>query len=210
VDHREGRRARYIAPPRLYLLASLVFFAAVALAPIQLVRVSLTGQSSGSPGNVLTGAVVDIQADEGDGALADLVARGAEDPERLNDLFVNSMAWSMFLLIPLFAGMLALLFRRSRLLYVQHLVFALHYHAFGFLTQAVGYAGMHLPIEGAAAPLVLAPQAINAVYLYLAFRRYYGFRPLATLVRMGVLGFFYVIAVGFVMLATAAVALLLL
>lgn len=219
VEHRVGRRARYLPPTRLYLIASVAFFSAVAFAPVQLVRVGAaerTGADEGRVG-VRRGTGVQLQteardsADEADG-LGTVFERGERDTERLNDIFVRSLAWVMFLLIPIFAALLELLFRDAHLLYVQHLVFALHYHAFAFLTQAVGYAAMHLPIggQGADAALLTVAQVANAVYLYVALRRFYATGRLRTFGRMAVIGFGYVVAVGLAMLATVAVAMLLL
>lgn len=50
------------------------------------------------------------------------------------------LAWMprvMFVLVPLFAGLVAVVERRARRRYPAHLVFALHVHAAGFAARAV-------------------------------------------------------------------------
>lgn len=188
VEYRRGRRARYVSPTRLYLIASLVFFGAVALAPVRVVHVGGV-EPAVEAGQVAGTASRGIEA---------RLAEAAADPERLNDLFVRGLAWTMFVLIPVFALLLAGLYRASGTLYVLHLVFSLHFHAFGFLTQAAAYAAMHLPPGGAGVgvALLMAAHAANAGYLYLALRRFYGDPPALTLVKMTALGFAYIVAVS--------------
>lgn len=217
VEHRAGRRARYLAPTRLYLIASVLFFSAVAFAPVQLVQIGWTEEAE-SGVTVRPGSGVRVQT-EGMPAVGDstagaaaLIQRAERNIERLNDIFVRSLAWTMFLLIPIFAAMVQALFRGQGLLYIQHLVFALHYHAFAFLTQGAAFAAMQVPLVGqeAQAILLLLAQLANALYLYLALRRFYAVGRVLTVVRMVVLGFGYLLAISIAMIATVAVATLLL
>ena len=53
-------------------------------------------------------------------------------------LVVGRLAWTVFALVPVFAGLLRLLYRRRERFFVPHLVFALHFHTLGFLLMAVG------------------------------------------------------------------------
>ena len=80
----------------------------------------------------------------------------------------------MFLLVPLFAWLVALAFRRSHYTYLQHLYFALHTHAAWFAAAAVGEAAK-LPspwvIDKGIQALVIG---FCVTYTVLAFRRAYG------------------------------------
>lgn len=101
-------------------------------------------------------------------------ARIAENPEAYKQHLVGRISLLLFFLVPLFAAELKLLYLRRRVLYVQHVVFSLHVHAFAFLFVAV------LMLLGRLWPgfwwLLLA----LPVYLFLAMRRTYGQSRLKT------------------------------
>jgi hypothetical protein len=238
AEYRAGRRQRYLSPMRVYLVASVVFFGAVALAPIRVINVRVTETEAagavrvGAPGDAGRAAAVPTDAvppaeatPAADGAPAEAAApagriearldRAMAEPERLNRIFVRSLAWAMFVLIPLFALLLKALFRDARTLYVHHVAFALHYHAFGFALMALGFVAMHLLDHSAGGrpadvAFITAPHAGSAAYLYLATRRFYAERSLRTLAKLGVLGFGYVLALVLVSAGTAAFAIALL
>jgi hypothetical protein len=103
--------------------------------------------------------------------------------------FVRLLPRLMFVLLPIFALLLAALYR-SRL-YAAHLVFALHYHAFAFLAlsvdavmQAIARPSFLAVQSGAAqglSPVAIAAATIAAIaqfsvilYLAAALRRVYG------------------------------------
>jgi hypothetical protein len=73
----------------------------------------------------------------------------------------------VFVMMPLFAAILKLLYLRRKRFYVEHFVFALHTHAFAFLT---GTAVLLLDRD----ELGIAVLAWVAVYLFLALKRVYG------------------------------------
>jgi len=71
-----------------------------------------------------------------------------------------------FLLLPVFAGILALIYRRRRRPFIEHLVLSLHLHAFMFLLLALA---MLTGWDWA----FLAALILVQVYLFLALRRVY-------------------------------------
>lgn len=86
------------------------------------------------------------------------------------------LAWLprvMFVLLPLFAWLVALAYRRVDPNYLHHLIFAVHVHAAWFAALAVGKA-----VELASGPIGQALQQIAvmfaAVYTVIAVRRVYG------------------------------------
>jgi hypothetical protein len=101
----------------------------------------------------------------------------------------------MFVLLPVFAWMVGVLYRSRERLYTAHAVFALHFHAFAFLilpiTAAVQPLLRRMAASGAPptglglALIVLSGLAELAVliYLYLALRRCYGGGRLITAVK---------------------------
>lgn len=60
------------------------------------------------------------------------VLKSVKHEEELLDYFVGHLSWAFFLLVPLFALILKLVYIRRKQFYVEHLVFTLHFHAFAF------------------------------------------------------------------------------
>jgi hypothetical protein len=84
----------------------------------------------------------------------------------------------MFVLVPLFAALIALVFRSRRMHYPKHLTFALHAHAFLFLAlipTLVPRIAPKAPIGAALSAIaVIVSFSAIAVHLVLAIRRVYG------------------------------------
>ncbi len=105
----------------------------------------------------------------------------------------------MFLALPAFAGLLALVYRRR--FFAEHLVFALHFHSAAFILATV-----HLLLVASKTPAWLAPAArvldgvipvALLVYLYVALRRVYGRSRLATAASMAaVMGGYALVLAG--------------
>jgi hypothetical protein len=114
------------------------------------------------------------------------------DPEGFGQ-FVRLLPRLMFLLLPTFAALVHLVYRRRGRYYVEHLVFALHYHALAFFTLTLEAAVFPLlrPIEsGQITPLVIFASVISGTaqilvlsHLFIALRRVYGGSRLATFLR---------------------------
>jgi hypothetical protein len=83
---------------------------------------------------------------------------------------------AVFLLLPLFAGLLALVYRRSKRFFIEHLVFSLHYHAVVFLGFTVGMIVQRAWLWG----LLIV---IYQVHLLLAMRRVYAQGWLKTVIK---------------------------
>ena len=80
--------------------------------------------------------------------------------------FVKYMPNAIFLLLPVFALLLYLLYRKTGRFFAEHLIFALHIHAFAFVALIIS---LFLPgfLD------IVAPTWI-LVYLYIALRVVYG------------------------------------
>jgi len=97
----------------------------------------------------------------------------------------------IFLLIPVFAGMLKLFYLRRKRLYFEHLIFALHLHAFIFLVFITSLLiELLLPI-----PMFLIVSIILA-YGFIALKKYYGQGWGKTLLKMLLISLSYLI-IGF-------------
>ena len=143
-----GRRARFIAPVRLYLVASLVYFVLSAAIPN-----AEKPRPVHIPGSTYTFDPTDPTAPglagmpaEGRKQLLDSLARAPrviryvmmpilKDPAAFRRGFLDVLARVLFVLVPVFAGIVALFYRRRPL--SQHLLFALHLHAAIFLAFSI-------------------------------------------------------------------------
>jgi hypothetical protein len=239
AEYAAGRIARYVSPFRLYLLASVIFFLALAWTTdvnmagdatdaeeVGMAADAVAGTSgaagekaSGVPGDSAGGAPGEQR---GDGRASitlpftdtvnvpawrrPLARRLAHQEARLNAMgpgefqaaFVDSLERNApkaaFVALPLFALLLKLLYIRRRRLYVEHFVFALHYHAFAFL---IATAMLLVPGERVSGLLWLWLMG----YLWWAMRRVYRQGWIRTTLKFLILANAYFVVLLFTMLA---------
>ncbi len=127
-----------------------------------------------------------------DSVLEDQLRRiGAMEPREAADTllgtFFNYIPTMMFILLPVFAAVLKLLYIRRRRFYAEHFVFLLHVHSMVFILAVVmlllrGRVGMWLDT------LLLG---WILVYIYLAMKRVYGQGWFKTFVKYWTLGWSY-------------------
>lgn len=117
--------------------------------------------------------------------------------------FEENISKAMFLLIPVFALLLKLLYIRSKRFYVEHLIFSLHFHTFALIILLLA-ALLNSPTANVLAPLMIG------IYLYIAMREVFKQPCFKTLVKFSLLSSVYGVVVFFVLLglSLATVALL--
>lgn len=179
----EGRRARYISPLRVYLTFSLIFFFLAAVVPgarESFVRVGPTKEGAAQKGPT---AEEERQADE------------------IGNALMNNLPRAAFLLMPAFALLTWLFYRRAQPYYIPHLYYSVHFHAFAFLVLAVsvllGLIGAWGKVAGGIVFFVLFP------YHYLGLRRMFGGTIGKTLAKGTVIGIVYWTILGFTMFGLA-------
>jgi len=108
--------------------------------------------------------------------------------EALKERFLANLGSAMFVLLPSFALWLKLVYFNRRMRYTEHLVFALHVHAFWFLALALTLPDL----------VWLSVPAFVAVpwYTMLAMRRVYGGRRWPRFLRAGLVTLLYVVTLG--------------
>jgi hypothetical protein len=189
-EYLAGRRRRYIGPARLFLVSSLVLFAALRFASEAL---DIDGAVKFDPPvaprtKIESGALFalddDLNVKLGDlpgtaGVLQKPVARfnsltRAQKAEQIVAGMLRYGPYAVFALLPAFALLLKLLYfgRRRRYparprLYGEHLVFAAHNHAFLFVVGALAYVAPMSRAGGAIALWAIA-------YLMWSTRAVYG------------------------------------
>jgi hypothetical protein len=109
----------------------------------------------------------------------------ADDGAALADKLTDNIPAALFVLLPLMAFILKLLYPLSKRYYVEHLLFVVHFHAFFFLMLILQMlfsrlgALLALPESVVAITLVMTSLYIP-VYLYRAMRRVYEQRHMVT------------------------------
>lgn len=232
----EGRRARYLSPLRLYLMASLAYFVVAAAVPdtgakkngqlVVDVGSSAPGTSSTAPQRVsdavnkslkARGLDPDPDPDPNSGkskapltpeqkaaALKDverapavlrpLMRRAIEDPTGLKRGILETMPRMLFVLLPIFAGILAVFYHGRK--YPEHLYFAIHFHSFVFLALALAAIVKFTRWS----PLIGVVGTIAAlwipIYATLALRRAYGGSVMRTVAKeIGIASIYSVVSI---------------
>ena len=187
----EGRRARYISPVRLYLVASVFFFIVGAAAPNLRIQDRSTGEVRELKIGLWTpndNAVEMSPEDRAEAArqLAEapwwvkpLIESVLFEPEAFQQRMLSTMPKVLFALVPAFAGILALFYWRRP--YSQHLIFSLHLHTVIFFAIAVAELPKFTGNVPLSAAIGLAAILFIAQYGLRGMRRVYrsGWAPTA-------------------------------
>ena len=220
-EYLAGRRVRHISPLRLYLTCSVIFFLLRAILPEPAVVVR-----TGGVVKTQIGGVVLEEDEEGQAARAlDSLGRsgsstiGRAAGQRLGNVLRHQKEFAaamrentprmMFVLVPLFAALTALLFRSRRLRYPKHLTFALHAHAFLFLALIPTLLPRLAPKStlGGILSAIAVSLSFGAivVHLVLAVRRVYGGTLSGAITRSAILAATYFVCFTVALLTTVAI-----
>jgi len=134
------------------------------------------------------------------------VARMQDDPSLFKDAVLGAIPSTLFVLLPVFALLLKVLYAFKRRLYMEHLIVALHSHAFLCLSLLLVFLTMALrdwltPASDLAHGLLGLVEALlfawMPLYLLLMQKRVYRQGWIMTLIKYGVLGFSYILLLSF-------------
>jgi len=184
-----GRRASYVSPIRLYLIASILSFAISGL--VGRYDEGVTGEYIPDPGETVDPAVLN---------------RMSEVELTVSTALNVWLPRAMFVLVPLFAALVMRRRRHSGHTYPQHLYFALHVHAAWFFALAASSllqaALVRLPYAALATDIGAELYMIG--YLFVAFRGVYETTIWGTLSRTVIIGSLYLLALLITLAAIAA------
>jgi hypothetical protein len=195
-----GRRKHYVLPLRLYLTISLVVLLAIRIVGVASIDGAMQIDAGDMPKEPKQLNYNLLALGEGTGAgmrkgewfcegLPGWVCKRLErvrasNPQELQQVMHNvgerllaNLGLGMFVLLPSFALWLKLVYWSRRLHYTEHLVFALHVHAFWFAMLALSL--FNVPW------LSFAAFAAMPIYAIVAMRRVYGGRLGWRLLRAG-------------------------
>jgi hypothetical protein len=195
-----GKRRSYSPPFRTYLVISIVYF----------ILASILGPPSsqvGSPGGR------DLQVSDCPQIVANLgwMRRFVPDPEAacvralsddqraLSAALENLLPKVMFVVLPLVALVQLWIHRRQRPLYLENLVFVLHFQSFYYLVStfalllAAGVAALAGTKEWIGELFDFAAYGWSVLYLFIATRRVYGTNVLKTVLGLAGLAASYMV-----------------
>ena len=198
-----GKRMRYITPLKLYVTFSAFCFLAMSFRGTMY-------KVAKSDFNISIDATKSEKADLPgvESSLDTLFKKKIGKPDKesiaaIKDKFIARLPTTNFLLMPVVAGIFALLYIRQKRFYVEHLVFTLHYYSFIFLVVTVTSL---LP------PQFLVSNVLRGIallwmlaYLPIALVRNYQQGYLKTFVKLGIFGVVYGLVVTVALFGTLVV-----
>ncbi|MFN9746663.1 MAG: DUF3667 domain-containing protein [Betaproteobacteria bacterium] len=205
-----GRRKHYVLPLRLYLTISLVTILLLRVVADTDPELGLSADL-----DLRQGEYALLQFGEGtaaglkDGAFycrglpawfckrlerrLDADPKGLQrEADALSGRVIGNLGGAMFLMVPLFALLQKIVHWNRRLRYTEHLVFALHLHAFWFICLLLTL----VPVPG----MVAVAAALVPLYALAALKRVYGGRWPWRWLRAAVVSLAYVVALSFALL----------
>ncbi len=163
--YRLGRISRYVHPVKLFWMSTLIFFAllisGIDVSEDKATNIKLPGGNSETK----------IEQTGQEGTKAGKNMTRAE----LANYLSTYVPYATFLLMPIFALLLALFFWRKKYYYMYHLTFAVHFHAFLWI-----YFSLLIIADRIIPDSMEYPGSITAllvflpgIYLAIALRRFY-------------------------------------
>jgi hypothetical protein len=210
-EYRAGKIVKYVHPVKLFWFSTIVFFALMISQINSETNMDETGKKS-----------LSINVNKEKPALAqEIVLEEPKNLEKTNpetseknqssgdqiiDYFSKYGSFVAFLLIPIFALLLALFFWRNKFFYMYHLVFALHFHTFLWVYfSLLIMVRIIFPNVDFSDWIGLLIFLIPGVYLSIAMHRFYQTTRWNTIWKTVFIGFVY-----FILVLTVTVLLLLL
>jgi Protein of unknown function (DUF3667) len=215
-----GRRARYLPPVRLYLVLSVVFFLCASLThsspgvvrlgtdehgrpqaarvvPLDAESLATQPARPGETAQQRAARECGMIAYDGPwaGSLVPAMQRAclkirADNARSLVAQFRHNLPRTMFVFLPLLAGLMMLFYWRPRRYYVEHLLLLLHNHALVFVVVPLAW-GVSALVPAVAGWVELALFIYLAWYMYRSMRTVYGQGARLTLAKLAPLAFFY-------------------
>lgn len=207
--YNDGQRIRYVRPLRLYIITSLILFTVVNTLDLQVVRFNDASSAQTQPDTTAIPApapVLDTNASADTVATTSnlgwiFMSEAMRQVDSVNRDFITRLPQVMFVLVPLFGWLVMVFYRKAKLFYTEHLIFALHTHVFAYIMFTLAGLWGLLFEDGEPAFFVLAVP----LYVYLSLRRVYREGRVRTLFKLGGVLVIYLLFLFFGMLLTVFV-----
>ena len=199
AEYIAGRRVRYVEPLRVYLTFSVLFFFVLKLAgtPVGKVEDISAAEKDAAQAQVSRLENVPLISGHTSSVLVSKINTFAARPETeqskiLTAAFFAYVPYAMFVLMPVFALYLKLLYLGSGRRYGEHLLFALHTNGFAFALFSLVFLTSFIDLG-----LVDFCMALWLIlYLPMAMQRVYGGTRLSTALRWVVLTVLHLLSIA--------------
>ena len=208
IDIMKGKRARYVPPFRLYVFVSFIFFLLInytvnnvndkerSEAPVEIVQPPVNDSLIATELDTLAEKKSDIVFKDKKIAIDYVV----DHFEMYFSRFLQWFSYSLFLLMPFYALLLWIFFRKTYAYYLGHLILAINQHVFTFiLLIIVVLIGQVLPFKTRYPEVYML--LILPVYYVLGIRKMYQRKWSTTIIRFGVVTSIYLLLTLAILLA---------
>ncbi len=202
-----GRRADQLPPFRLYLVVSVAFFLFASLLPSDApVAIDGNGADTCEAIDISLGGELDAWLQPRLKAACERI--NADGGRSLGARIWATLPRALFVLLPLMAALMLLLYWRPRRRYVEHLLLFVHNHTAAFIAIGLQLGASSVLPEGAARVFSTAVALYLGWYFYRSMQVYYGQGKARTLAKFGTILLVYVIMASLALGATALYAFL--
>jgi hypothetical protein len=137
-DYVEGKRERYMPPFRIYIFISIILFLLLNIATNRSLdknQTLLTTSEKNEVKNAINIKVVDDEKESTQNTVKsrDFIKKVLDNKDYYVSRFFSLLSWSLFLLMPLYAFFLWVLFVKRQKYYLAHFIYAINQHTFLFL-----------------------------------------------------------------------------
>ncbi len=209
VAYWNKQRMRYISPVSLYIFISAVYFLLALSMPSKRTLVDFkenkTGKDTVAEAQTKTNSLTVATGSKFDQYVTSkfrkIEERHGDYNDFLNETITHNLPKIFFFMIPVMALILKLLFiRRKTTFFVDHAIFALHYHSFWFSLFLIENFPFSKGLQGT---LYAISFFIAGYYMVRAIHNVYGAKWGRAILNTFVLGISYAILLGVIMLIYA-------
>lgn len=116
--------------------------------------------------------------------------RLCRSPEQAMAKILEYISWAFFLMLPIFALILKLIYIRRKRNYMRHLIFSIHIHAFIYVVMIVNVS-MYMIFSGNIEAITAMLMLAVPVYFIIAMKKFYGQSVGKVFLKFMVASFFY-------------------
>jgi len=226
-EYLSGKRRKYLSPVRLYLFLSVIFFfvSRIYFDPDKSYPgLNYTIGSDSTETEILTDSAALaflkndslFNAPEADSILLDsidiernrklresIIKAGENQSLLLSDM-LNFSSYALFILMPVFALLLKLLYIRRKQRYIRHLIFSINMHSFGLLVMTLVFS-LHILFKSLGTYPGILMLSIP-IYFIAGMKRYYMQNYFKTIAKTLILALVYSILVIITLVAITILA----
>jgi len=142
--------------------------------------------------------------------VTDKLKKAEQNEDQIRNNIFGLLPKMFFLMLPVFALILKLLYIRRKIFYACHFIFALHFHSFTFITFGLLFLILGFFKNSESEVLPMTVMLINSIYLIIAMKKVYGQSYLKTIFKFVLLSFNYMIVMVLAMLSVIGISVYLL